>query len=211
MSNDIIRFVFGAQGRRGVVAARNCKAGQAYRDTVEACIPEGIEEELLPQYVPVPKVGYSLVTMEVSYPARDMFHSQRDRPDTIVRVTVKPGILATPSRIVLFPILVRGLRGETHIKSNRDATGVPSHMTNLKDSSYIHRFHLNRSRSLRGAIKRNFRGSVFHQKCNRADMYTYVRYSKYRAPSADSATNLNHDSSVILLESYSAIHVERKK
>lgn len=114
MSNDIIRFVFGAQGRRGVVGARNCEAGQAYRNTVEACIPEGIEEELLPQYVPVPKVGYSLVTMEVSYPARDMFHSQRDRPDTIVRVSVEPGVLVTPSRIVLLPILVRGLRGETH-------------------------------------------------------------------------------------------------
>jgi len=93
------------------------RSGQAYRDTVEACIPEGIEEELLPQYVPVPKVGYSLVTMVVSYPARDVFYSQRDRPDTIVRVSVEPGVLSAPSRVVLVLILVRGL-GAKRIKSN---------------------------------------------------------------------------------------------
>lgn len=109
MSNDIIRFVFGARGRKGIVAAQNCEAGQAYRDTVEACIPEGIEEKLLPQYVPVPKVGYSLVTMEVSYPARDVFYSQRNRPDAVVRVSVESGVLGTPSRVVLLLILFRGL------------------------------------------------------------------------------------------------------
>lgn len=93
----------------GEGAVRNCEAGQAYRDTVEACIPEGIEKKLLPQYVPVPKVGYSLVTMEVSYPARNVFYSQRDRPDAIVRVAVESGVLAAPSRVVLLLVLVRGL------------------------------------------------------------------------------------------------------
>lgn len=182
MSNDIIRFVFGAREKRGVVATRNCEAGQAYRDTVEACIPEGIEEELLPQYVPVPKVGYSLVTMEVSYPARDVFYSQRDRPDAIVRVSVKPGILVAPSRVVLLLILVRGL-GVKRIKPNawRRNRRVLSRMTNLKESSYIlyihtiyiRRFRLNRSRSLRGAIKRNFWGTDI-----RSEMHS-SRYARY--------------------------------
>lgn len=139
MSNDIIRFVFVARGRRDVVVVRNCEAGQAYRDTVEACIPEGIEEKLLPQYVPVPKVGYSLVTMEVSYPARDVFYSQRDRPDTIVRVSVEPGVLGAPSRVVLDLILVRGLRVK-RIKPNawRRNRRVPLRITSLKESSYTY-------------------------------------------------------------------------
>lgn len=52
--------------------------------------------------------------MEVSYPARDVFYSQRDRPDTIVRVSVEPGVLGASSRVVFDLILVRGLGGETH-------------------------------------------------------------------------------------------------
>lgn len=127
----------------------------AYRDTVEARIPEGVEEELLPQYVPVAEVGYGLVTVEVSYPAGDVFHSQGDRPDTVVRVSVEPGVLGPPSRVVLDLVLVRGLREEreTQIEPNPGATGDCSPtMTNLKEARlsliWAFFFFFNRSFSL---------------------------------------------------------------
>lgn len=74
---------------------------------------------------------------------------------------------------------------------------------------YIYRFRLNRSRSLRGAIKRNFCGNrysirnVFEQIC-----IGTIFVALY---STDSSANLNRNSFVILSKSYSATHVERKK
>lgn len=49
--------------------------------------------------------------MEVSYPARDVFYGQGDRPDAVVRVTVEPRVLGASSRVVLDLILVRSLKG----------------------------------------------------------------------------------------------------
>lgn len=72
--------------------------------------------------------------MEVSYPARDVFYSQRDRPDTVVRVSVEPGVLGPTPRVVFDLVLVRSLRGETQSKQ---CTGMQQalsiRMTNLKE------------------------------------------------------------------------------
>lgn len=73
--------------------------------------------------------------MEVAYPARDVFYSQRHRPDTVVRVSVESGVLVAPPRVVLDLVLIRGLReGERKKKEkkglasgtrNRRARGRP--------------------------------------------------------------------------------------
>lgn len=55
--------------------------------------------------------------MKVPYSARDMLYSQGDRPDTVVRVSVKPGVLAAPPRVVLDLILVRSLRQRENANS----------------------------------------------------------------------------------------------
>lgn len=132
MSDDISRVIFIAQ-RGNKRRSEKLQNEPAYRDTVEACIPEGIEEESLPQYVPISKVGYSLVTMEVPYPARDMFHCQCYRPDTIVGVSVKSRVLVAPSRVVLNLILIRSLQREKRIETQQ----AFSRFTNLSDPCRI--------------------------------------------------------------------------
>lgn len=107
--------------------------------------------------------------MVVSYPARDMFYSQRDRPNTVVRVSVKPGVFGASPRIVLGLVLIRGLwwrekRTESIATGTQQASCLAYEGIQRGDVVVVHgNFPIEPHSIAPGAIKRNFREPVFDQ------------------------------------------------
>lgn len=81
-----------------------------YGNSLEAHVPERVEEERLPERVPVLEVGDGVVWAEVVDGPGHVLDSQGHRPDAVVCVTVEPRILSTPAQVVLRLVLVSGLK-----------------------------------------------------------------------------------------------------